>query len=171
MWNRFIFQWWKIKISDVELMNYAYGSSGSFGSRVRSKSIEYNTYTGRRSNSCSKPTPIHGLVHKFYLNYSYSISHFSWLPQSFYKEIINRLSQKVSYASMKVDLVMNVFSPNEVDCCLHICDLSIITYVKKEFCWGFSNTSRVNSLDSFRKSVVDKVKLDICILFYRISTW
>ena len=31
------------KIDDVELMNDAYGSSGSFGPRVRSKYIGYNT--------------------------------------------------------------------------------------------------------------------------------
>ena len=30
-------------------MNDAYGSSGSFGSKVRSKYIGHNTYTGRRS--------------------------------------------------------------------------------------------------------------------------
>ena len=63
-------------------MNAAYGSSGSSGSRVRSKYIGYNTYTGRRSNFCSNPTPIHGPVHKYDLNYSYSRSHFSRLPQS-----------------------------------------------------------------------------------------
>ena len=31
-------------------MNTAYGSSGSFGSKVRSKSIENKAYTGRRNN-------------------------------------------------------------------------------------------------------------------------
>ena len=63
------------------MMNSAYGLSGSFGSRVRYKYIEHNTYTGRRSNFCSKPTPIYGPVHKSDLNYSYSRSHFSRLPQ------------------------------------------------------------------------------------------
>ena len=41
-----------IQIGDIEIMNAAYGSSGSFGSRVRSKYIGHNTYTGRRSNFC-----------------------------------------------------------------------------------------------------------------------
>ena len=49
----------QIQISGVVLMNYAYGSSGSFGSRVRSKYIRHYPYTGRRSNFRSKPTPIH----------------------------------------------------------------------------------------------------------------
>ena len=53
------------------MMSSAYGSSGSFGSRVSSKYIGHNTYTGKRSNFCSKPTPIHGPVHKYDLNYSY----------------------------------------------------------------------------------------------------
>ena len=83
--------WWEtysyfnnelIHMSDVELRNAAYGSSGSFVSTVRSKSIGHNTYAGRRSNFCSKPTPIHGPVHKSDLNYLYYRSHFSWLPQA-----------------------------------------------------------------------------------------
>ena len=52
------------------MMTSAYGSSGSFGSRVKSKSIGRNTYTGRISNICSKPTPIRGPVLRSYLNYS-----------------------------------------------------------------------------------------------------
>ena len=63
-------------------MSSAYGLSGSFKSRTRSKSIGHNTYTGRRNNFRSKPTPIHVLVYKYYLNYSYSINHFSRLPQA-----------------------------------------------------------------------------------------
>ena len=51
-------------------MNYEYGSSGSFVSRVRSKSIGNNTCIGRRSNLCLKPTPIHGPVHEYDFNYS-----------------------------------------------------------------------------------------------------
>ena len=50
-------------------MTSAYGSSWSFGSKVRSKSIGHKTYIGRRSNFSSKPTPIHGPVHKYDLNY------------------------------------------------------------------------------------------------------
>ena len=46
----------QIQIGDIEIMNSAYGSSGSFVSRIRSKYIGHNAYTGRRSNFCSKPT-------------------------------------------------------------------------------------------------------------------
>ena len=67
-------------------MSSAYGLSGSFKSRTRSKSIGHNTYTGRRNNFRSKPTPIHGPVHKSDLNYSYSRSHFSRLPQAVAKK-------------------------------------------------------------------------------------
>ena len=41
-------------------MNATYGSSGSFFSKVRSKSIGHKKYTGRRSNFRSNPTLIHG---------------------------------------------------------------------------------------------------------------
>ena len=61
-----------IQIGDIEIMTSAYGPSGSFGSRLRSKDIGHNTYRGRRSNFCSKPTPIHGPVHKSDLNCLYS---------------------------------------------------------------------------------------------------
>ena len=53
-----------IQIGDIESMTAAYGLSGSFGSIIRSKSIGHNTCIGIRSNLCSKPTPIHGPVHK-----------------------------------------------------------------------------------------------------------
>ena len=53
-----------IQIGDIEIMTPAYGLSGSFGSRVSSKSIGHTTYTVRRSNFRSKPTPINGPVHK-----------------------------------------------------------------------------------------------------------
>ena len=72
----------QIQFSDVELMNAAYGPSGSFVSIVGSKFIGHNKFSGRRSNFCSKPTPIHGPVHKCDFNYSYSVSHFIWLPQA-----------------------------------------------------------------------------------------
>ena len=91
----------------------------------------------------------------------YLIRHFSWLPQTVAKELINSLSQKVSYASMIIYPFINVFSPNEVRSHLHICDHSIITFGKIGFYLGFSNTSRVVSLDKFRKAVVEMVKLDI----------
>ena len=69
-------------------MTSAYGSSGLFVSRVSSKSIGHNIYTGRIINFRSKPTPIHGPVQKSYLNYSYSRSHFSRLPQAVAKNLI-----------------------------------------------------------------------------------
>ena len=62
-------------------MTSTYGSSGSIGSRVRSKYIGHNTYADRRNNYVKKPTPIHGPLHKSDLNYSYSRSHFFRLTQ------------------------------------------------------------------------------------------
>ena len=70
-----------IQIRDIDHMISAYGSSILLGSRVRSKYIGHNTITVRRIHFRSKPTPIHGPVHKYYFNYSYSRSHFSMLPQ------------------------------------------------------------------------------------------
>ena len=109
-------------------MTSAYGLSGSFGSIVRSKSIGHNTYTGRRIDLCSKPTPIYGPFHKYDLNYSYSRSHFSRLPQEVAKRLIFYLSYKVSYASRIVDPVINGFSPHEVISHFQICDHSIVTF-------------------------------------------
>ena len=83
----------------------AYGSSGCFGSRVRYKYIIHNTYTGRKSNFRSKPTPIHGPVQKSDLNYSYQISLFSILPQAVAKKIIYRLYHKFSNTSNIIDPV------------------------------------------------------------------
>ena len=65
---------------------------------------------------------------------------------------------------MMIDKVINGFSTNEVISIFHICDHSIITFGKRYLCLDSSNTSNVDSLDRFRKSVVDKVKLDISIL-------
>ena len=81
-------------MGDIEIMISAYGSSGSFGSRVWSKSIGHNTYKGRRITFRSKPTPINAPVHKSDFNHSYSISHFSRLPQAVAKTVIYLLSQK-----------------------------------------------------------------------------
>ena len=130
-------------------MTAAYGSSVSFGSRVRSKSIVHNTYTGRRIIFHSKPTPIHEPVHKYDFNCSYSIRHFSRFTQEVSKELIDSLSQKFSYASKKVDLVINGFSPNEVRSHLHICDNSIFNFCIRGLCLGFSITSNVYSLYRF----------------------
>ena len=63
-------------------MTTVYGSLGSFGSSVRSKSIGNNTNIGRISNFRSKSTPIHESEQKSDLNYSYSRSHFIMLPQA-----------------------------------------------------------------------------------------
>ena len=41
----------QFQISDIAIITSAYGSSGSFGSIVRSKSIVHNTYTFRIGNS------------------------------------------------------------------------------------------------------------------------
>ena len=65
---------------------------------------------------------------------------------------------------MIIDPVINVFSPNKVSINFHLFDHSIITSEKIGFCIGFLNTSRVDSLYRFRKTVVDKVKVDISIL-------
>ena len=74
------------------------------------------------------------------------------------------LSQKVSYAYKIIDLVTNGFSPNDISSHLYICDTSIVTFGIREKCIGFSNTSRVDSLDRFRISVVDELKTDKFIL-------
>ena len=74
-------------------MTSEYCSSESFGSRVRSKYIVHNIYTGRRINFRSKPTPIHIPFHKYDLNYSYSRSHFSRLPQVVSKNNLSFVSE------------------------------------------------------------------------------
>ena len=102
----------QIHIGGIEIMTDSYGSSESFGSRVRSKFIGHNKYTFRRIIFHSKPTLIHGPVHNSGLNYSYSRSHFSWLPQPFSKGLIYRLSHKLSYVYKIIDPVINGFSPN-----------------------------------------------------------
>ena len=78
----------KNQIGDIDITTSAYGSSGSFGSRVGSKYIGNNTYTRRRSNFNSKPAPINGPVKFFDLNYSYSRIHFSRLPQVVAEKLI-----------------------------------------------------------------------------------
>ena len=57
---------------------------------------------------------------------------------------------------------INGCSTNEVKIYFHICDHSIIKFGGK-FYLGFLNTSNVDSLDRFRKTLVDKVKPDISI--------
>ena len=77
--------------------------------------------------------------------------------------MINRLTQKGSYASMKVDPIINVLITNEVKAHLQIFDNSIVTFGLRGLYLGVLNISHVESLYMFRKSVVDKVKLDICM--------
>ena len=60
----------EMKIGDIEMITSAYFPSKQFGSRVGSKYIGHDTYTGRRSNLQLKPTAIYGPVQKYYLNYS-----------------------------------------------------------------------------------------------------
>ena len=153
-----------IEIRDIDNMISTYGSSGLFGSRVSSKSIGHKTYTGRRMYFLPKPTPIHGLVHKYDFNYSCSRSHFSRLPQVAARKIIYRLSQKVSNAYKIIDPVINRFITNDESSSLHICDHSIVKFGMREKIIGLSKNSRVDSLDRFRILVVDKFKSDICIL-------
>ena len=93
-------------------------------------------------------------MQKYDFNYSYLISHFSRLPQEVAKKIIYHLSRKVSYAYNIIDPVINGFSLNEIRSHFHRCDNSIITFVTRRLCLGFSSTSRVDSLYSFRRSVI-----------------
>ena len=111
-----------IHIGDIDMMNSAYGSSRSFGSKQRSKYIGHDTYTGRRNNFRSKPTPIHGPIQKSDLNYSYSRSHFSRLPQAVAKKLIHSLSHKVSNTSNIMYPAINIFNPSYESIHLHICD-------------------------------------------------
>ena len=62
----------------------------------------------------------------------YSRSHFSRIPQAVSKKIIYRLSQKASNASMKIDPVINRFSPNDVLSHFQICDHSIVIFGIRE---------------------------------------
>ena len=112
-------------------------------------------------NICSKSTPIHGTLQESDLIYSYSISHFGWLSQAVAKKPIYNFNHKVSYVYNIVDPVINVFSPNELRGYFHICDHSIVTFGIRGFCLGVLNTSDVDSLDRFRKPVVDKFKTDV----------
>ena len=144
-------------------MTAAYGSLGSLKSIVSSKSIIDNRYIGRRRNFYSKPTPIYGSCHKSDFNYSYLRSKFSRLPQSVSKNEFYCLYQKVSYGSKTIDPVINGFITHEGISHLHICTNSIVTSGIRVLCLGLLNTYNVGSLDRFRKSVVDKVKTEVCI--------
>ena len=73
------------------------------------------------------------------------------------------MSQKSIYCSKRIEPIIIELSPNEVRSNFHICDHSIVTFFNKRIIFRVSNTYHVDSLDLFRKSVVDKVKTDVCI--------
>ena len=74
------------------------------------------------------------------------------------------MSKKVSYAYNIIHPVINEFSPNFESSHFHICDHLIVKFGIREKCLVFSNTSHVESLYRFRKSVVDNVITYICII-------
>ena len=92
-------------------MNAVFGSSVYLGLKVRSEFIWHNTYTGRRRNFHSKPTSNHGQVHISKSNILDYRRHFSCLPQTFYKILINHLTQNVRYYFMVISSVISGFSP------------------------------------------------------------
>ena len=61
--------------------------------------------------------------------------------------------------------IINGFSPNEVKIHLHICGHPVVTFGTRGLCLEFSNTSHVDILDRFRKSVVDEFKFDTRTVF------
>ena len=137
-------------------MTSLYGSSGSFVSILRSKYIVQNTYSGRRINFHSKPTPIQRPAQ----NLTWIIHTREVTSVGYHKQFLNlkKLYQKVRYSSKIIDPVINLFIPNEVRSHFHIYDHSIVKFGIRGLCLWISNTSRVNSLDRFRKSVVNKFK-------------
>ena len=58
---------------------------------------------------------------------------------------------------MMIDRVISAFSPNEEISHLDIRDNSIITFGKRGFSLGFSNTSHVHILYMYKKLVILKV--------------
>ena len=60
-----------------------------------------------------------------------------------------------------IDPIIKGFSTHKITSHLQICDHSIITFVKRGLCLGFSNTSRVDSLYRLRKAVVENFNIDI----------
>ena len=90
-------------------------------------------------------------------------SHFIRLLQAVSKELINCLYHKVSYYYIITDPVITLFSPNEIKTYLRIYYQSIVNFGIIGFCLGFSNTSCVEILDWFRKTVVGKIKTDVFI--------
>ena len=85
------------------------------------------------------------------MDYSYSNSHFSPLPKSVSKKLVNCFCRRVSYASLMIDPFIIGFSCNEVKSHLHICDNSIIPFGIRGFYLVFSNTSYVESLYRVKK--------------------
>ena len=62
-----------------------------------------------------------------------------------------------------VDTVINVYIPHEERIHFHICYHSIVTFGIRGLCLGFKNTYHSDRLYRFRKSVVDKVKIEVYI--------
>ena len=115
-----------IQIIYIELMNAVFGWSVSFGSKIRSKLICRNTYTGRRSNMYSKLTPIHGPMHNIEINLSYYRRNFSQLLRAVFKTFINSFSHQFSHSSATINPVITCFSTYEKISQLKICYHSII---------------------------------------------
>ena len=80
----------QIQIGNIDVMISAYGLSGSFGSRIRYKSIGHNTYPCIRGNLRLEPIPFHGTLHKSDPNYLYWRNQLIRLPEAVSKE--NNLS-------------------------------------------------------------------------------
>ena len=74
------------------------------------------------------------------------------------------MDKKVSYDYKIIYPVINGFITNDISSHLHICNHSIFTFGIIGLCLGFSSTSNVDSLENFRRTVVDKVKTYICLL-------
>ena len=72
----------QIHIVGIEIMTATYGSSGSFGSRLRSKFIGHNKYTGRKINFGSKPTQLMDqFTHIIWMIYNIKVTSVSYYNQ------------------------------------------------------------------------------------------
>ena len=83
--------------------------------------------------------------------------------------MMNQIICTSGYASKIMYLVIIGFNTNDESNHLHIHDHSVVTFGIKEEFLGFSHTSNVESFGRFRIKVVDKVKIDICLLKTSIS--
>ena len=127
-----------------------------FGSIVKSKYIERNTYTCIRSNVFSKQVSIYVIFYITNFKFFYYKRIFNCLPDSAYTRLIKCLSRKVTYDSIVDYPVISGFGTNlKMKLFAHFVK-SIITFWWKGFCLGFSITSYVDSLDRFGKLVIEK---------------